>query len=54
MKLYHFSEEAGIEVFEPRVKANRRNMPPVVWAIDEEHEFTFFSKKLSPDCIYQK
>lgn len=39
MKLYHFSEESSIDVFVPRVKENRRNMSPVVWAIDEVHKF---------------
>ncbi|WP_342779151.1 DUF6886 family protein [Paenibacillus hemerocallicola] len=34
MKLFHFSEESSIEIFKPRVKENRTDMPPVVWAIE--------------------
>ncbi|GAA3408184.1 hypothetical protein GCM10020370_42770 [Paenibacillus hodogayensis] len=42
VKLFHFSEESSIEIFVPRVKENRRNMPPVVWAIDDVHEHFIF------------
>lgn len=51
MKLYHFSEEGDIEVFVPRVKENRRDMPPVVWAIDERHEFTFYFPRDCPRIV---
>ncbi|MHA6484091.1 DUF6886 family protein [Paenibacillus sp. strain BS8-2] len=54
MKLYHFSEENDISIFKPRVKDNRRNMPPVVWAIDEEHQFTFFFPRSCPRIVYTK
>lgn len=54
MKLYHFSEEADIEVFHPRVKANRTDMPPVVWAIDEMHAFTFFAPRNCPRIVYAR
>ncbi|MEK3885773.1 DUF6886 family protein [Paenibacillus sp. PL2-23] len=54
MKLYHFSEEDDISIFKPRVKDNRRNMPPVVWAIDEEHQFTFFLPRSCPRIVYTK
>ncbi|BFH63624.1 DUF6886 family protein [Paenibacillus azoreducens] len=54
MKLYHFSEEARIEVFHPRVKANRTDMSPVVWAIDEEHQFTFFVPRNCPRIVYTR
>ncbi|TBL76002.1 DUF6886 family protein [Paenibacillus thalictri] len=54
MYLYHFSEEPNIEVFVPRVKANRQNMPPVVWAIDREHEFTFYFPRNCPRIVYTR
>ncbi|MCJ8010865.1 hypothetical protein MUG84_03780 [Paenibacillus sp. KQZ6P-2] len=54
MKLYHFSEEENIEVFHPRVKANRTDMPPVVWAIDEAHQFTFFVPRNCPRIVYTR
>ncbi|MDD9266401.1 DUF6886 family protein [Paenibacillus sp. GCM10023248] len=54
MQLYHFSEESGIEVFMPRVKDNRRDMPPVVWAIDEEHAFTFYFPRDCPRIVYTR
>ncbi|MWV43307.1 hypothetical protein GRF59_06645 [Paenibacillus sp. HJL G12] len=54
MKLYHFSEEKHIDVFHPRVKANRTDMPPVVWAIDEAHEFTFFVPRNCPRIVYTR
>ncbi|MFM9277706.1 DUF6886 family protein [Paenibacillus jiagnxiensis] len=54
MKLFHFSEESSIDVFVPRVKENRRTMPPVVWAIDEAHEFTFFFPRECPRIVYRR
>ncbi|WP_245850851.1 DUF6886 family protein [Paenibacillus herberti] len=54
MKLYHFSEESSIETFIPRVKASRTNMPPVVWAIDEAHEFMFFVPRACPRIVYSR
>ncbi|MFD0694486.1 DUF6886 family protein [Paenibacillus sp. GCM10027628] len=54
MRLLHFSEEPNIEIFVPRVKANRQNMPPVVWAIDQEHAFTFYFPRNCPRIVYSK
>jgi hypothetical protein len=54
MRLFHFSEEGNIEVFHPRVKSNRQDMPPVVWAIDEEHQFSFFVPRDCPRIIYTR
>ncbi|GMK38732.1 hypothetical protein PCCS19_17860 [Paenibacillus sp. CCS19] len=51
MRLFHFSGESDIEVFYPRVKATRQDMPPVVWAIDEEHQFTFYVPRDCPRII---
>ena len=54
MRLFHFSEESEIRIFHPRVKENRRDMPPVVWAIDEEHAFTFYFPRNCPRLVYTK
>jgi hypothetical protein len=54
MKLYHFSEEDSIEVFIPRVKENRKDLPPVVWAIDDVHEFTFYFPRDCPRIVFTK
>lgn len=54
MKLYHFSSERNIEVFLPRVKSTRQDMPAVVWAIDDEHQFTFFVPRDCPRIIYTR
>ncbi|MCR8656705.1 DUF6886 family protein [Paenibacillus endoradicis] len=54
MKLYHFSEEEQISLFKPRVKENRKDMAPVVWAIDGEHQFTFFFPRSCPRIVYTK
>ncbi|ANE48935.1 hypothetical protein SY83_14550 [Paenibacillus swuensis] len=52
--LYHFSEEPNITVFHPRVKANRQDMPPVVWAIDEEHSYSFYVPRNCPRIVYTR
>jgi hypothetical protein len=54
MRLFHFSEEDSIEIFRPRVKENRKDMPPVVWAIDEAHEFTFYFPRECPRIVYSR
>lgn len=54
MKLFHFSEESSIDIFEPRVKENRKDMPPVVWAIDDVHEFTFYFPRNCPRIVYTR
>jgi hypothetical protein len=54
MNLYHFSEESNIEIFRPRVKPNRQSMPPVVWAINQEHEFTFYFPRNCPRIVYTR
>ncbi len=45
--LYHFSEESDIHIFIPRAKQNRPEFPAVVWAIDEQHEFSYYFPR---DC----
>ncbi|WP_068774294.1 DUF6886 family protein [Paenibacillus sp. FJAT-26967] len=54
MNLFHFSSEPDIKVFVPRVKANRTDMPPVVWAIDQEHAFTFYFPRNCPRIVYTR
>ncbi|UKS25373.1 hypothetical protein LOZ80_27810 [Paenibacillus sp. HWE-109] len=54
MELFHFSEDSTIIHFEPRVKSNRTDMPPVVWAIDQEHEFTFYVPRDCPRIVYRR
>lgn len=54
MKLFHFSEEEQISIFNPRIKENRKELPPVVWAIDDEHQFTFFFPRNCPRIVYTK
>lgn len=54
MKLYHFSEESNISIFRPRIKHNRQDMPPVVWAIDQLHEFTFYFPRDCPRIVFTR
>lgn len=54
MQLFHFSHENDITTFRPKIKENRINMPPVVWAIDDEHQFTFFFPRNCPRIVYTK
>ncbi|PZM63833.1 DUF6886 family protein [Paenibacillus dendritiformis] len=49
--LYHFSEESEIKRFVPRENPNREGFPPVVWAIDEEHQFTYFFPRNCPRIV---
>lgn len=36
-RLYHFSEDPGIERFVPHVPRTNPSHPPAVWAIDDDH-----------------
>jgi hypothetical protein len=47
MNLYHFSEDATIERFEPRSPLLRPEAEPMVWAIDEAHSPLYY---LPRDC----
>jgi hypothetical protein len=48
LRLFHVSERADIEGFEPRrLPGSADDAPPVVWAIDEEHLDNYL---LSRDC----
>lgn len=53
MRLYHFSEEADIRVFEPRKLANRSDEPAQVWTIDEFHAPHYYFPRNCPRvCIW--
>jgi len=52
--LYHFSEDSDIQVFIPREKQNRAEFPAVVWAIDEEHEYSYYFPRDCPRIICKK
>lgn len=52
--LYHFSEDANIEIFEPRMSASKPELPPMVWAINEERMINYFFPRDCPRIIYSK
>lgn len=50
--LYHFSEEPGIAVFEPRTMPSRPEITvPLVWAIDEPHQFMYLFPRDCPRIL---
>ncbi|PYE50055.1 hypothetical protein HUB98_28715 [Paenibacillus barcinonensis] len=52
--LYHFSEEAHIDVFVPRAKQNQPDVPAVVWAIDEQHEYSYYFPRDCPRIVLRR
>ena len=54
MLLYHFSEESQINIFHPRKCKNHDHLPPVVWAIDEEHSVNYLFPRDCPRVIFRK
>lgn len=54
MVFFHFSEEPDIARFEPRppAAAQDRDLPPVVWAIDEEHAAIYFFPRDCPRACF--
>jgi hypothetical protein len=52
--LYHFSEESDIHIFKPRMKQNRPDVPAVVWAIDEQHEFSYYFPRDCPRIVIRR
>ncbi|CAM3751672.1 DUF6886 family protein [Marinicrinis lubricantis] len=52
--LFHFSEDNSIETFVPKEKQNRLDFPAVVWAIDEEHEFTYYFPRDCPRIVCRR
>lgn len=51
--LYHFSDKPGIKKFHPQT-IPYNDLPPVVWAIDEEHCVNYFFPRDCPRIIYGK
>ncbi|SEM84258.1 DUF6886 family protein [Lihuaxuella thermophila] len=52
MKLFHFSENPAISLFEPHIPATNPDQPPLVWAIDEEHAPHYYFPRDCPRVIY--
>jgi hypothetical protein len=52
MPLYHFSEEPGIAVFEPRVAPSSTLGEPVVWAIDDRRQVMYFFPRDCPRTCF--
>ncbi len=50
--VYHFSEESGIAVFEPRTPAHRPEVQPLVWAIDAWHAPMYFFPRECPRILF--
>lgn len=50
--LYHFSDDADIERFEPRLIPERPELrEPLVWAVDAEHAFTYCFPRDCPRIV---
>lgn len=50
--LYHFSEEAGIAVFEPRTLPTRPELTaPLVWAIEASHQHMYLFPRDCPRAL---
>ncbi|MED1204661.1 DUF6886 family protein [Heyndrickxia acidicola] len=54
MLLYHFSEDPSIKKFVPLPHPTKSEMPPVVWAIDEEHAPHYFFPRDCPRVVFSK
>ena len=52
MPLYHFSEEPGIRVFEPRRAPSSTLEDNLVWAIDEWHQVMYFFPRDCPRACF--
>ncbi|CAM3617191.1 hypothetical protein MALU111345_14315 [Marinicrinis lubricantis] len=50
--LYHFSEVPMITSFKPRHSEAYPDLPPVVWAIDQEHTPHYYFPRNCPRVIY--
>ena len=50
--LFHFSEDASIERFEPHVPRTRPELEPLVWAIDGEHAPLFWFPRECPRVTF--
>lgn len=52
IRLLHFSEDPGIEVFHPHVAATSDNPEPLVWAIDEPHAPLYWFPRQCPRVTF--
>lgn len=52
--LYHFSEDSSIQQFAPRRNNAHPNLPPLVWAIDEEHAPLYYFPRDCPRIAFWK
>ncbi|ULL18095.1 hypothetical protein DVH26_28710 [Paenibacillus sp. H1-7] len=53
MRLYHFSEDPDIALFEPRTLDYRQEEPAMVWAIDEFHAPHYYFPRNCPRvCLW--
>jgi hypothetical protein len=50
--LYHFSDDPSIKQFVPRPNKSFPELPPAVWAIDEEHSPLYFFPRDCPRICY--
>jgi hypothetical protein len=49
---WHFSEDPTITRFEPHVPATNPEMPPMVWAIDDEHAPAYWFPRQCPRITF--
>ncbi len=52
MHLYHFSEEPGIRLFEPRIAPSSARREPLVWTIDELRQAMYFFPRDCPRACF--
>lgn len=52
MALYHFSEEPDIARFEPRIAPSSALQEPVVWAISDWYQVTYFFPRDCPRACF--
>ena len=51
-RLFHFSEDPGIAVFQPHVAATAHEHEPYVWAVDEEHAPAYWFPRDCPRACF--
>jgi hypothetical protein len=52
MRLFHFSDDPSIEVFEPRATAGQSDATALVWAIDEFHAPHYYFPRECPRVCF--
>jgi hypothetical protein len=52
MRLFHFSEDPGIERFVPRPPLAHPEVEPLVWAIDDERQVMYYFPRDCPRCCF--